>query len=188
LLLCELLDAHPGEVVRLGLLNAHYRQPLDWTDKLLVDARRRLDRMYAALRDAGIGGAGDEPADDLIPKAVQAALEDDLNTPEALAEMAEIVRATNREEDPKKRRALAASLRAGGWLLGLLQTDPEAWFSRLQADGAQIDESGIEAMLKDRDRLRAEKNFEAADGIRDELLRQGVVIEDGAAGTRWRRA
>jgi cysteinyl-tRNA synthetase len=188
LLLRELLDAHPGEVVRLGLLNAHYRQPLDWTDKLLVDARRRLDRMYAALRDAGIGGAGDEPADDLIPKAVQAALEDDLNTPEALAEMAEIVRATNREEDPKKRRALAASLRAGGWLLGLLQTDPEAWFSRLQADGAQIDESGIEAMLKDRDRLRAEKNFEAADGIRDELLRQGVVIEDGAAGTRWRRA
>jgi cysteinyl-tRNA synthetase len=188
LLLRELLDAHPGEVVRLGLLNAHYRQPLDWTDKLLVDARRRLDRMYAALRDAGIGGAGDEPADELIPKAVQAALEDDLNTPEALAEMAEIVRATNREEDPKKRRALAASLRAGGWLLGLLQTDPEAWFSRLQADGAQIDESGIEAMLKDRDRLRAEKNFEAADGIRDELLRQGVVIEDGAAGTRWRRA
>jgi cysteinyl-tRNA synthetase len=186
--LCELLDEHPAEVVRLGLLNAHYRQPLDWTDKLLTDARRRLDRMYAALRDAGVGGAGEPPADESIPNAVQAALEDDLNTPEALAVLAEIVRAANREDDPNERRKLAASLRAGGWLLGLLQTDPEVWFSRPETDASRIDESGIEALLKDRERLRADRNFAAADRIRDELLRQGVVIEDGTEGTRWRRA
>jgi cysteinyl-tRNA synthetase len=188
LLLQDLLAAHPGEVVRLGLLNAHYRQPLDWTDQLLTDARRRLDRMYAALRDAGIAGRGSEPADEQIPPRVQAALEDDLNTPEALAEMADIVRATNRETDPVRRLELAATLRAGGWLLGLLQTDPAAWFSGDVQDASQIDEAAIDALLKERERLRAARNFAAADGIRDELLRQGILIEDGAEGTRWRRA
>jgi cysteinyl-tRNA synthetase len=143
--------------------------------------------MYAALRDAGVVGAGEEPVDESIPEAVQAALEDDLNTPEALAALAELMRAANRAEDPSERRKLAASLRAGGWLLGLLQADPEAWFSRPETDASGIDESGIEVLLKDRERLRADRNFAAADQIRDELLRQGVVIEDGAEGTRWRR-
>jgi cysteinyl-tRNA synthetase len=119
---------------------------------------------------------------------VQAALEDDLNTPEALAEMADIVRATNRETDPVRRLELAATLRAGGWLLGLLQTDPAAWFSGDVQDASQIDEAAIDALLKERERLRAARNFAAADGIRDELLRQGILIEDGAEGTRWRRA
>jgi cysteinyl-tRNA synthetase len=169
-------------------LNAHYRQPLDWTEKRLGDAERRLDRMYAALRDAGIQGAGEEPPDALIPAGVQAALEDDLNTPEAFAVLADIVRATNRARDPDERRQLAASLRAGGWLLGLLQSDPGEWFARSTTEAANIDAAAIEALLSDRERLRAEKKFEAADGIRDDLLRLGVVIEDGAQGTRWRRA
>jgi cysteinyl-tRNA synthetase len=188
LLLRELLDEHPAEVVRLGLLNAHYRQPLDWTEKLLSDAQRRLDRMYSALRDAGITGPGTVPENGEIPSGVQAALDDDLNTPEALAELAEIVRATNRARDPAERRKLAVSLRAGGWLLGLLQCDPGIWFSRSDTDtDADFDAAAIEAKLRDRERLRAEKNFEAADGIRDELLKHGIAIEDGAQGTRWRR-
>ncbi|HMB72245.1 MAG TPA: cysteine--tRNA ligase, partial [Gammaproteobacteria bacterium] len=73
------------------------------------------------------------------------------------------------------------------WLLGLLQHDPAAWFEG-EGDQAAIDAAGIESMLAERERLRAEKDFAAADGIRDELMRQGVVIEDGAEGTRWRRA
>ena len=189
LLLRDLLDENPGEVVRLGLLTAHYRQPLDWTERLLGEARRRLDRMYVVLREAGISGAAEVPEDALIPPGVKAALEDDLNTPEALAELAEIVRAANRAEDPDVRRKLAATLRAGAWMLGLLQQDPTAWFSRSgTGDAAMIDESGIETLLRERERLRAEKKFEAADGIRDELLQKGVVIEDRAEGTRWRRA
>lgn len=185
----ELLDQHPGEVVRLGLLNAHYRQPLDWTGKLLHDARRRLDRMYAALRDAGVEGQGTRPDDELIPDDILSSLEDDLNTPEALARLAEIVRAVNRADSETERRELAVSLRAGAWLLGLLQHDPAAWFEGEGAgDPTAIDAAGIEAMLAERERLRAEKDFAAADGIRDELMRQGVVIEDGAEGTRWRRA
>jgi cysteinyl-tRNA synthetase len=144
--------------------------------------------MYSALRDAGITGPGTEPENGEIPSGVQAALDDDLNTPEALAELAEIVRATNRARDPAERRKLAVSLRAGGWLLGLLQCDPGIWFSRSDTDtDADFDAAAIEAKLRDRERLRAEKNFEAADGIRDELLKHGIAIEDGAQGTRWRR-
>jgi len=186
LLLRELLADHPGEAVRLGLLTAHYRQPLDWTDQLVGEARRRLDRMYAVLRDAGVEGEGSAPDDSLVPPAVQAALEDDLNTPEALAELAELVRAANRTEDAAERRRLAEALRAGGWMIGLLQHDPAAWFSDA-GDADAISADAIEAQLRERERLRAERDFAAADRIRDELANQGIVIEDGAGGTRWRR-
>jgi cysteinyl-tRNA synthetase len=81
------------------------------------------------------------------------------------------------------------SLRAGGWLLGLLQQDPVAWFSASSAGDAEgVDAGRIEAMLRERERLRKERQFDAADGIRNDLLEQGIVIEDGAEGTRWRRA
>jgi cysteinyl-tRNA synthetase len=189
LLLRDLLAEYPGEVVRLGLLNAHYRQPLDWSEQLLQEARRRLDRMYAALRDAGISGPGAAPDSEHVPEAVREALDDDLNTPEALAELARLVRATNSAGEPAERTRLANSLRAGGWMLGLLQEDPVHWFEHGSADVAsELDAAAIEAMLAERERLRAEKEFAAADGIRDQLLQQGVVIEDGAEGTRWRRA
>jgi cysteinyl-tRNA synthetase len=193
----DLLAEHPGEVLRLALLNAHYRQPLDWSDQLVVDSRRRLDRMYAALRDAGISGSGSEPAGagqpsggDLPPE-VLAALEDDLNTPEALAALAALVRAANSTADPADRRALAAKLRAGGSLLGLLQQDPVAWFEQTGAPSAAGDglaPAEIEAQLRERERLRKARDFKAADGIRDALARAGIVIEDGAGGTRWRRS
>jgi cysteinyl-tRNA synthetase len=187
LLVCDLLEAHAGEAIRLGLLTAHYRQPLDWTDRLLVESRRRLDRMYAVLRDAGIAGEGEAPEEGLMPPAVRAALEDDLNTPEALAELAELVHAANRSEEPSKRREIALALRAGGWLLGLLQQDPDAWFSRAVEGAPALAEARIEALLRERERLRAEKQYAAADGIREDLARQGIVIQDGAGGTRWRR-
>ena len=188
LLLRELLEQHPGEVVRLGLLTAHYRQPLDWTEQLLTESRRRLDRMYAALRDAGIEGEGAAPSDADIPAGVRAALEDDLNTPEALAELAELVRAVNRATDAAERRAQADSLRAGGWMLGLLQQDPAAWFAGAGAADDGLSDDDIERRLRERECCRAERDFAAADRIRDELAGLGVVIEDGAGGTRWRRS
>jgi cysteinyl-tRNA synthetase len=187
LLLKELLAQHPGEVIRLGLLTAHYRQPLDWTDQLLVESRRRLDRMYAALREAGIAGAGSEPDAALVPDRVRAALEDDLNTPEALAGLADLVRAVNRATAPDERARLAAGLCAGGWLLGLLQQDPDDWFAGAAAATDGLGEAEIEALLAERERLRGERKFAAADGIRDRLAQQGIVIEDGQGGTRWRR-
>ena len=193
----DLLAAQPGEVLRLALLNAHYRQPLDWSDQLVIDSRRRLDRMYAVQRDTGNSGNGggtsgaDLPADAELPAGVLAALEDDLNTPEALAVLAGLVRQANSSADPAERRALADSLRAGGWLLGLLQQDPAAWFEQASAASAAGDgltPDDIEARLRERERLRKARDFKAADGIRDELARAGIVIEDGAGGTRWRRS
>jgi cysteinyl-tRNA synthetase len=187
LLVRELLAEHPGEVIRLGLLAAHYRQPLDWTEQLMGDTRRRLDRMYAVLRDAGIEGPGQTPALDALPPAVLDALDDDLNTPEALAQLAALVRAANSTHDAGGRRVLAAQLRAGGWLLGLLQQDPAAWFAQGAGDDDAVDGDRIDALLRERERLRAARDFAAADRIRDELTAQGIVIEDGAGGSRWRR-
>jgi cysteinyl-tRNA synthetase len=116
---------------------------------------------------------------------VLAALEDDINTPEAVAELFGVVRATNRATDALEKRALAESLRAGAWLLGLLSQAPSAWFAAGQASGG--DDAEIDTLVKQRDALRKERNFAEADRIRRELTERGIVIEDAAGGARWRR-
>ncbi len=182
----DLLAEHGGETVRLALLTAHYRQPLDWTDQLVAEARQKLDRMYGALRDAGISGELTRPPAALPPAAMLAALEDDLNTPEALAELFGVVRATNRATDVLEKRALAESLRAGAWLLGFLTKEPQTWFA---AGGATSgDDAEIDSLVKQRDALRRDKNFAEADRIRRQLTERGIVIEDAAGGARWRRS
>jgi len=190
LLLKDLLAEHRGEAIRLALLTAHYRQPLDWSARLALDAARRLDRMYGALRDAGVEGARTEPPVGPLPGGVVAALEDDLNTPDALAALSELVRAVNRSEDQAERRALAEELRAGAWLLGLLEADPRQWFAEARgaATPAGPTDAAIEALLAEREALRQRRDFAAADRIRDDLAALGIVIEDGAGGSRWRRS
>ncbi len=187
-LLKDLTEKFAGEVVRLGLLSAHYRQPLDWTQRLLEDSQHKLDRLYGTLRDAGISGAAhDDPG--APPPSVVAALEEDLNTPQALTELTALARAANRATNDSERRSAAQSLRAGAWLLGLLGQDPVEWFSGATA-GADEDlgPAEIDALVEQRLGLRAEKRFDEADKIRDELASRGIVIEDGPEGSRWRRA
>jgi cysteinyl-tRNA synthetase len=184
-LIRDLLADDGGETIRLALLTAHYRQPLDWTDQLVGETRMKLDRMYGALREAGIAGAAPAAPTVEPPTAVLAALEDDLNTPEAIAELFGLVRAANRATDPAEKHALAESLRAGGWLLGLLAADPAAWFAAGQAGGG--DDAEIDSLVARRDALRRERNFKEADRIRQELADRGIVIEDAAGGARWRR-
>jgi len=184
LLVHDLVETVPGEVIRLALLNAHYRQPLDWSDESVEAARKMLDRLYGAIRGLEIPAAQRAAAD--LPAAVIDALEDDLNTPKALAEMFNMARALNRSEDDNERLDLATGLLAAGDLVGLLQIDPEEWFAG-GADG-DLTASDIEALLKDREDARASRDFAAADAIRDRLGDAGVVIEDGPSGTRWRRS
>ena len=197
LLVRNLLDEAPGEAVRLGLLTAHYRQPLDWNSAVLADARQKLDKMYGALRNAGVTGpargdrakddpAADDPAAD-PPRGVIEALEDDLNTPRALAELFGLVRQLNSASDPDTRARLARELRDGGWLLGLLQDDPESWFTADRGEHDPGDE-WIGARVREREAMRRARNFAEADRIRDELAGLGILVEDRAEGPRWRRS
>ena len=184
LLVRDLVGKHPGEVLRLALLSAHYRQPLNWTDDTVEEARKMLDRFYGAVR--GLDIAEDERAAAIPPEAFIAALEDDINTPRALAEMFNVTRELNKADDGDKRRALAASLLAAGDVIGLIQEDAEVWFSGNADDGWSAEQ--IDALLKEREEARANRSFDRADAIRDELVAAGIQIEDGVDGTRWRRS
>jgi len=184
LLVHNMVKTVPGEVIRLALLNAHYRQPLDWSDDSLDGARRMLDRLYGAVRGVAITDAARSKSEPSA--AVVAALEDDLNTPKALAEMFNLARVLNKSTDEDERRELAAELLASGDLVGLMQKDIEAWFSG--GDDGALSAEEIEKLLQQRVAARAERDFAAADAIRDELAAAGISIEDGATGTRWRRS
>jgi cysteinyl-tRNA synthetase len=187
LLVRDLLAEYGGESVRLALLKVHYRQPLDWTKSLVGEARQNLDRLYGALRDAGVTGAAAAQGAD-VPSGVLAALEDDLNTPLALGELVAVARALNASRDQAERRRLAQSLRAGGALLGLLEADPQAWFARSGGvAGDDLDAQEIDSLLAQRDAFRRDRNYREADRIRDRLAERGVVIEDKPGGARWRR-
>jgi cysteinyl-tRNA synthetase len=188
LLLRDLLAHAPGEAVRLALLGTHYRQPLDWTAQGLLEAQQKLDRMYGALRDAGIRGHAGPAATSAPPAAVVEALDDDLNTPQALAELFAFTRATNRAETPVERLAQAGALRSGGALLGLLQDDPAQWFLRTGGTDPEVGAEQVEELIARRDALRRARDFAAADRIRDELAALGIVLEDREGGSRWRRA
>ena len=180
----DLLTTAPGEAIRLALLNGHYRQPLDWSDELLSEMKRKLDRLYGTLRDID-GWQRVWTSTDPDP-AFMAALEDDLNTPKALAVLFDVSREANRNETEEGRIQAAARLRASAELLGLLSVEPEAWFTAAEND-AELDNAAIERLLDERNAARAQKDFATADRIRDELAAQGISIEDGEGGTRWRR-
>ena len=159
----DLVRKVPGEVVRLALLSAHYRQPLDWSGETIDSARRMLDRLYGALRGIEVSDADEARAEP--PRALVEALEDDLNTPKAMAEFFGLARSLNKASDADERRRLAAEMRAAGDLLGVLQSDPEAWFAG-HGEG-ELSPEEIEALLEKRRAARADRDFAAADSIRD---------------------
>jgi len=178
----DLLAKAPGEAIRLCLLSAHYRAPLDWTDGALSQARQVLDRLYGALRQVG-----PDPVAAKIPAAVQAALEDDINTPKAIAELHELAGRLNKASGAE-RNALAADLRAGGAVLGLLQADSETWFKWQPEAGAGLTDAAIEDLIARRNDAKKARNFTEADRLRDDLKANGVALEDTATGTKWRRS
>ncbi|MEL6368067.1 MAG: cysteine--tRNA ligase, partial [Pseudomonadota bacterium] len=184
LLVRDLRDEAKGEAIRLALLSAHYRQPLDWTDNTLTEATRKLDRMYTALQRADAAAGKLIPAADTIPESVLAALADDLNTPKALAALFELVRALNSSDEIRTQCELAGAIRAGGDVIGLLADNPDDWFA---ADQGDLDVASIEQLIADRASAKAARDFGEADRIRDLLTEQGIRISDGPEGTRWQR-
>ncbi len=179
----ELLKNHPGEVLRYLLLSAHYRQPLDWSDQELDSARRTLDRLYGVLRTAD-QAYGPFEADDRPGDALLEALSDDLNTPVALAEFNRVAKELARADNPADAQKVAGELLADAAFIGLLQTPPDEWFGAGTEDSASAE---IEALIEKRIQARADRDFAAADTIRDQLTAMGVVLEDAGGVTRWRR-
>ncbi|MDR6293866.1 MULTISPECIES: cysteine--tRNA ligase [Inquilinus] len=180
----ELLEEFPGEALRYTLLSGHYRQPFDFTKEGVRQARAALDRLYGALRGAG-AVAAIEPKD--APHLVRSALEDDLNTSQALAALHDLAGALNKTTDPVLQARLKGEILAGGALLGLLEQDPEDWFRWQPKAGAGLTDAEIETLIADRRAARAAKNFAEADRIRDQLVAAGVALEDKPDRTLWRR-
>ncbi len=177
----DLLNQHPGELLRLALLHAHYRKPLDWTDDLLVEARQTLDRLYRAWQDAGSPEAdGIEPDAEFLQ-----ALHDDLNTPLALRrlrrEAADLAHLRG-----ARRTEAAQRLRAGAQTLGLLESSAEEWFHASAASGG-LDDAEIESLLAERETARQNGDYVEADRIREKLTEAGIAVEDLAGGSHWRR-
>jgi cysteinyl-tRNA synthetase len=181
----ELLDeGHKGETLRLALLSAHYRQPLEWSPQLVAQSKATLDRLYRSLLPPVTKRGEGDIAE------VEAALGDDLNTPLALARLAELARLGDVE----------ATKRAGA-LLGLLQVDPVEWFQGSEpAPSDRVDprvreESGgflgaeeIQFRIDRRSEAKKSRDFAEADRLRADLAAQGILLEDGPQGTTWRRA
>ena len=176
----DLVREQPPEALRYALLSAHYRQPLDWSDALIEQSVRTLDRLYGTLRDlADIG-----PVDGIgIPAAIETALEDDLNTPNALAEIARIA-SEARKAEGEDRAARKRELLGAGLALGLLQQDPAAWFARGADSG---DDARIQALIDERNAAKKNRDFARSDAIRDQLAGEGVLLEDTPQGVRWVR-
>lgn len=187
----EVLERYDPEVVRFFVLNSHYRSPLNYSDKHLDEARAALTTLYTALR--GIGRvAGD--AGEAYEQRFCAAMDDDFNTPEAIAVLFEQAKEINRLRDSDTAQAaqLAASLKQQAGLLGLLGREPDAFLQgglagRPGAAGQGLSADEIESLIDQRLQARANKDWAESDRIRDALAAQGIVLEDGAAGTTWRR-
>lgn len=177
----ELLEKHPPEALRYALLSAHYRQPLDWSDALIEQSVKTLDRLYGTLRDL----ADVDAVAGKIPDAIEAVLSDDLNTPQALAELANIAGQARRTINPAERAALKSQLLATGAALGLLQQSPEAWFAK---GAGNSDDVRIQALVDERNAAKQSKNFARSDEIRKQLADEGILLEDTAQGVRWKRA
>ncbi|MFC5372489.1 cysteine--tRNA ligase [Brevundimonas faecalis] len=196
LLLHDLVKAMPGEVVRWALLSAHYRQPLDWNQTLLEQSRKNLDRLYGVLRDADaalvdfdeatLEEAEMELAENALDPVLDA-LEDDLNTPGAIAQLFGLGNAlrdllNDAEADINDVAMARWTLQEAAGLLGVLALTPDQWFE----GGDPALKAEVEALLEQRAAARAEKNWAEADRIRDRLNELNVVVMDGPQGATWR--
>ena len=185
----EVLEKYPAEVVRYFLVSSHYRSQVDYSEDSLTEAQAGLDRFYQSLRGLDLSYEGAADLEQSYVDRFHKAMDDDFNAPEALAVMFDLVKELNvcRKESAGHVRKLAITLSTLGDVLGLLRSDPEQYFKQGgQNDG--LSESAIEAMIVARTEARKNKAWAESDRIRDELLEQGITLDDGSEGTTWRRS
>lgn len=181
----EVLKDYDAETLRYFLMSAHYRSQLNYSEDNLKQARSALERLYTALRDVDADTSVDLAHGGYLAR-FEAAMDDDFNTPEAFSVMFELSKAVNKAEDAAEKAALAGVLKQLGGVLGLLQLDPVAYLQG-SVDGDD-DAAEIEALIKQRNDARKNKDWASADDARDKLQAMSIVLEDGPEGTTWRRA
>ena len=177
----DLIKNYSGEVLRLTLLSAHYRQPLNWTINSINQNSAMLDRLYRGLKELNKIEISTNNLS--IPKNIMEALCDDLNTPKALAELNILVNNISAASNNEKKK-LKGEILATGKLIGILQDNPEKWLGYGYSES--LDSKIIEGLIKNRNEARRNKNFTLADSIRDKLKNKGIEIEDTKDGTTWR--
>ena len=177
----DLLKEHSGEVIRLALLTAHYRQPLEWSTNTLLAAKKMLDRVYGALRNINV--TAQKINNTKVPNSILEALSNDLNTPMAMAEVFSLAKKLNKTLDSDEQEDIAAQIYAAGKILGLFEKNTKEWFSKTIK--CKYSEDEIKNLIIEREAARSEKDFNKADKIRDQLLVEGISIEDTSAGVRW---
>ncbi len=179
----EVLKKYDAEVVRFFIMRAHYRSPLNYSDVHLDDAKGALTRLYTALRNAPVKGEARVDWSESHAQRFKVAMDDDFNTPEAVAVLFDLANEVNKSASPQ----LAAQLKALGSVLGLLQREPVE-FLQGGVTGSGLDDAAIGAQIEARNSAKQAKNYAEADRIRKALLSAGILLEDSASGTTWRRA
>jgi len=185
----EVLKKYNPEVVRYFLVASHYRSPINYSEDNLKQAQQSLERFYTALRHAGATadlesaqGGGDKRLAAYRTRFTEA-MDDDFNTPEALALLFELVKEINKAAESSKE--LVDLLRSLAGQLGLLQQSPEAFLQGVTVSGISAEE--VEQLIAARNAARAAKEWAKADQLRDQLIENGILLDDGREGTTWRR-
>lgn len=182
----EVLKQYKPEIIRFFILSSHYRSPLNYSDEQLNEAGTALTRLYTALRDCDIHV---QPLDAEYKARFDQAMEDDFNTPVALAVLFDLARELNKSKDSTEKAALLANtLKQLAGLLGILQEDPESFLKSGAVNGDSESDAAIDQLVQDRLDAKQSKNWALADSIRDNLKAKGVIVEDSPNGTSsWRR-